>query len=109
MARLLKAVNPGASYDLLLAATEKYGRSLEHNPNNPQARHLGCSAGPPMLRVLRRHGLVEVAGGDEDSVSFCLTAGARMAVLTPHAMMIVAVCMGRRNPIDGWSAALHRR
>ena len=39
MARLLKAVNPGASYDFLLAATEKYGRSLEHNPNNPQARH----------------------------------------------------------------------
>ena len=38
MARHLKAVNPGASYDFLLAATDKYGQSLKWNPNNPQVR-----------------------------------------------------------------------
>ena len=38
MARHLKAVNPGASYDCLLAATDKYGKSLTYNPNNPQVR-----------------------------------------------------------------------
>jgi len=57
MARLLKAVNPGASYDLLLAATEKYGRSLEHNPNHPQARHAGAPAGPPALCHAHRNKL----------------------------------------------------
>ena len=52
MARHLRAVNPGASYDFLLAATDKYGQSLKWNPNNPQVRRTQSAMGFISSRTL---------------------------------------------------------